>query len=57
MLYFVDIYEKYKTSNMIILSFKQADILLNKIYIVQELKQQTLNTEIFLFQYLEPVES
>ena len=57
MLYFVDIYEKCKTSNMIISSFKQEDILLNKIYIVQELKQQKLNDEMFLFQYLEPVES
>ena len=57
MLYFVYIYEKCKTSNMIISSFKQEDILLNKIYIVQELKQQKLNTEIFLFQHLEPVKS
>ena len=56
-LYFVDIYEKCKTSNMIISSFKQADILLNKIYIIQELKQQKLNDEMFLFQHLEPVES
>ena len=57
MLYFVDIYEKCKTSNMIISSFKQEDILLDKIYIVPELKLQKLNDEIFLFQHLESVES
>ena len=42
---------------MIISSFKQVGILLNKIYIVQELKQQKLNDEMFLFQYLEQIES
>ena len=42
---------------MIISSFKQANILLNKIYIVQELKQQKLNDEIFLFQHVELFES
>ena len=55
MLHFVDIYEKCKTSNMIISSFKQEGILLDKIYIVKKLKQQKLNTEIFLFQHLEPI--